>query len=155
MLYKRNVLIFVTVITLSLAGIALGRAIRQDLEPLDPESDAWGFAVLNYAKGPDETIISVQGRNLEPGEVYSVLLGDCDSYEWESIGCFTARKNGKGHLHVSRLWDVSETCVLVAQGDLQQGSMYEFADDGHVSVTMGRPTDAVKKKASRMGLRKS
>ena len=101
------------------------------------------------------TLARAVRQDLEPGEVYSVLLGDCESNEWESIGCFTAMKNGGGHLHVRHLWDVSEMCVLVAQGDLPQSSMYELADDGDVNVTMPPPTDVVKKKASRMGLRKS
>jgi len=101
MLSQRNIFILFGTVILCLAGNALARAVLQDLVCLDPDSDAGGFAVLNYATGANETNIIVQGRNLQAGEDYTVFLCDYDYVECESIGSFTAMTHGEGYLYVN------------------------------------------------------
>jgi len=162
MLRTRNVLVCLTAVTLGLAAAVPAEANRVELVPLG-DSEACGFAILNYARSADETIVNVQARNLKPEAVYTILLGDCGSdelNEWESIDSFTAKKNGKGHLLVKCDGDVSGRCIVIAAGALPPGAFYELGSDGEALVVMAdmeavRKTDAVKKKASRMGLRTS
>jgi hypothetical protein len=122
MLRKRNILICLTAVTLCLGGGAMGKAVEQELVCPDPESDAYGTAVLKYAKGADKTNINVQGRGLEPDATYTVLLCDCDYVECESIGSFTANKNGKGCLQVlavfrQRAWNMPPFIKRVAKAE--------------------------------------
>ena len=114
-------------------GIALGKANKVDLVATDG-SDASGFAILNYTEGADKTNIHVQGRNLEFGEVYTVLLCDCMSLECEPIGTLTAKKNGKANLEVSCPEDVSGMSIVVAEGDLPPGTVYLLTNMNDVTV---------------------
>ena len=133
MLRTRSLLICLTAVTFCLVGIALGKANKVDLVATD-DSDASGFAILNYTEGADKTNVNVQGRNLESGAVYTVLLCDRKSLECEPIGTLTAKTNGKAHLKVSCPGDVSEMCVAVADGDLPSGAVYLLTNMNGVTV---------------------
>jgi len=115
MVRTRNVLVCLTAITLCLAGIALGKAVKQDL--MNEDGDVLGNAVLNYAKGADKTEIQVNCQGLEEGTDYTVLLCPCDAGgeldDCIVLGSFTTGKNGKGHLHAREEGDVSDGCVVV------------------------------------------
>jgi len=108
MLRKKQVLMCLAAAVLCLAGIALAKAVKVELEPYPAaaplEPDASGHAVLNYAKGQDKTIVQVNCWGLMPAAEYTVYLNDGAFY---AIGTFTTRKNGSGNLHVSLDGDAS------------------------------------------------
>jgi hypothetical protein len=126
MLRERNVLIGVTAVTLCLTGITLARAVRQDLEPLDLESDASGFAILNYAKGPDKTEIQVNCSGLGPNTECIVLLCNFTDEETDYIelGTLTTNKEGKGTLHARVEGDASGWSVVVLGDDDASVQLY-------------------------------
>ena len=77
-MWKKSVVICITAIVLCVGGIALAKAVKLTLVPVDdsPDPDGSGRAVLNYAKGEDKTIIQVNCRGLTPGGEYGVNLAN-------------------------------------------------------------------------------
>ena len=115
MLHKRNILICLTAVSLCLTGIALGKAVKQEL--LGEGDQVLGKAILNYAEDADKTEIQVNCRGLEPETEYTVVLCEIDEQgnitDLMVIGSFTTNNKGKGHLHARLDGDVSDWCVLV------------------------------------------
>jgi hypothetical protein len=126
MLRTRNLVISLIAVTSCLAGMGLGKAVRQGLAPADLESGAGGHAILNYAKGADKTEIQVNCRGLEPETVYTVLIYD-DSQEagtYDFVGGFTTDKNGKGNWHGRVEGDVSGFSVAILGDDATTVQLY-------------------------------
>ena len=95
-------MICVGAIVICLAGVALAKAVKVDLEPYPTagpiEPGAFGKAVLNYAKGADETQIQINCWGLLAETTYKVYLKPAG---WELIGTFTTRRNGTGNFHIA------------------------------------------------------
>ena len=115
MLLRRNVLTCLAAVTVCLAAIALGKAVRQEL--LNEDADVVGRTNLNYAKGANRTECQINCWDMESETEYSVLLCEChddgavtDCFE---IGSLTTNKKGKGHLHASVEGDVSDRHVVI------------------------------------------
>ena len=105
MLRKQFILICLGVVVLSVAGIALAKAVKVELVPYGTaEPDASGHAILNYAKGADKTEVQVNCWRLTPNTNYTVYLKNGGFY---AVGDFTTRKNGSGNLHVRLMGDRS------------------------------------------------
>ncbi len=109
MLRKNRAIMCVATVVLCVATVALAKAVRVELKPYPEEAPAEpgasGYAVLNYAKGADKTVVEVNCRGLMAETEYKVYLEkDEDFYE---IGSFTTRRNGSGNLHVELETDVS------------------------------------------------
>jgi hypothetical protein len=86
------------------AGTAMAKAVRVDLGPFpadDPvEPDAWGRAVLNYAKGAQKTIVQVNVWGLMPNATYTLyLFAEGPGFH---IGAhFMTDEEGEGHIHLA------------------------------------------------------
>ncbi|HUW55931.1 MAG TPA: hypothetical protein VMZ92_04800 [Planctomycetota bacterium] len=102
MLRKNVIWICLVAFVLATAGIAFAKAVKLELKPYPEaapnEPGASGHAILNYSADDDVTQVQVNCWGLTPGTEYTV-------YVWQgggpvSIGTFTAKKRGQGHLHV-------------------------------------------------------
>ncbi|UCE17173.1 MAG: hypothetical protein JSV84_09725 [Gemmatimonadota bacterium] len=108
-MYKKFALIGLVIALV--AGIALAKAVKVDLVPyVDAdgnvlEPNAYGKAMLNYAKGADKTEVQVNCWDLVPNAMYTVYLNN--SGTWYSICTFTTDSNGEGHCHAKLAGDVS------------------------------------------------
>ena len=115
MLRRRNMLIWLAAVTVSLAGMAQAKAVKQEL--LGEDEQVLGKAKLNYAKGANKTEIQLNCRSLEPETEYTVLLFEFDDEgevaEWFELGSFTTNKKGKGKLHARVDGDVSERTIVI------------------------------------------
>lgn len=102
---KRLFLIGLAVLV-SLAGVAIAKAVKIDLlptaPPLDPDSGAYGQAVLNYAKGADKTEVQINAGGLTPGGTYHPGIFDSGGFPY-----VTAGPNGKINVHAKVPGDVS------------------------------------------------
>ena len=104
---SRRLFLLSVIVLVGLGGIAIAAAIKVDLVPAlippdDPDSGAYGQAVLKYVRGPDKTMIRINCGGLTPGEEYQVGL-----FYYGSLGNVTAGNNGKIALHVRIPGDVS------------------------------------------------
>lgn len=131
MLRKRNILICLAVVTFCLAGVAPGKAVKQQL--LGEDDQVLGKAKLNYAKGANKTEIQLNCRGLEPETEYIVWLFEFDDdgevTDWFELGRFTTNKKGKGKLHARVGGDKSDWCLVVGVID----------SDGYVVPQFGGP----------------
>ena len=129
MLLKRKVLICLAAVTICLSGIALAKAVKQEL--VNEDGEIIGKANLNYAKGANKTECQVNGWDLDTETEYIVLLCVCDDdgevTDCTEVGSFTTNKKGKGHLHASVEGDVSDWCVVFGVLD----------DSGYYVVPLG------------------
>ena len=90
MLRTRSLLICLTAVTLSLAGIALGKAVKQDL--VNENGDVIGKANINYAKGENKTEVQANCWDMDPETDYTVFLCECNEDEITDcieLGSFT------------------------------------------------------------------
>ena len=115
MLHKRRVLVCLAVATVCLAGIALAKAVKQEL--VNEDGEEIGQAILNYAKGANKTECQVNCWDMEPETEYTALVCECDDdgeiVDCIELGSFTTNKKGKGNLHASVEGDVSNWCVVL------------------------------------------
>ena len=106
---KNIILICLVAFVLATAGIAFAKAVKVALEPY-PEANpnepgASGHTILNYSADDDVTQVQVNCWGLTPGTEYTVYVWEND--EPVSIGTFTAKRRGQGHLHVEMEGDTS------------------------------------------------
>jgi hypothetical protein len=139
MLRKRNILICLTAVSLCLTGIALGKAVKQEL--VNENDEVIGNAILNYAKGADKTEIQVNCHGLEPETEYLIVLYQIDEQgniaDPMVIGSFITNKKGKGQLHARVQGDASERSVMLgAVGP--DGLVTPCAGDGCVDPDVWR-----------------
>ena len=119
MLRKKNLLICLAAVVLCVAGIALAKAVKLDLQnppglPAgDPDTGATGRAVLNYAKGADKTELQFNCQGLTPGDTY--IVGTLTSGPLP--GTYTALPNGKLAVHARITGDMSGERVGVRRED--------------------------------------
>jgi len=92
--------------------LAFAAAIKVDLLAYPGTGYGSGQAILNYAKGADKTEIQVNCWGLDPGEWYTVRIGPLTP-RWKSLGTFTAKKNGEGHIHARLSGDWSSNYIAV------------------------------------------
>ena len=113
MLRRKRLLICIALVTVSLAGVALGKAVKQEL--VNEDGEVMGKAKLNYAKGADKTEIQINCRGLQPETDYFVWLCQCDGDDVDCIelGSFTTNKKGRAKLHTRLDGDASDWCVVV------------------------------------------
>jgi hypothetical protein len=111
-----------------LGGIALAKAVKVDLLPYGSlEPFASGQAVLNYAKGADNTEVQVNCWDLTPGTEYTVYLRDGG---WYSIGTFVTRRNGSGNLHVRLPGDVSGNLSVAVNNTVLNATVLIYPPPG-------------------------
>ena len=119
MLRKKNLLICLAAVVLCVAGIALAKAVKVDLQnpaglPADDQdAGATGRAVLNYAKGADKTEVQFNCQGLTPGATY--VIGIVDVGIFPGTGTYTPLPNGKLMVHAAVSGDVSAEHVGVAR----------------------------------------
>ena len=133
MLRTRNVLICSAAVALCLVGIALAKAVHQEL--VEADGNTIGKASLNYAKGANKTEIQVDCWDLDPQTEYLLLLCECDGGQVADcfeLGSLTTNKQSKGHLHARVGGDYSDWCVVI--GIAVEG------DDGTVVTPCGYDT---------------
>ena len=100
-MYKKFALIALVIALV--VGVALAKAVKKDLVPYVNadgtviEPNAYGQAMLNYAKGADKTEVQVNCWDLVSNTMYTVYLNN--SGVWHSICTFTTDANGEGHCH--------------------------------------------------------
>jgi len=97
------------------AGMLMAKAVKLNLKPWDGdggnyEPNAYGQAILNYAKGADKTEIQVNCWGLKPNTEYFVWL---ETSGWMNIGKFVTLKNGSGQFHYKAEGDVSLSQVTI------------------------------------------
>ena len=119
MLRKRNALIYIAAVTLSLSGVALAKAVKVELVVMDLGSSGGGEAILNYAKGTDKTEIQVNCKGMEPNAEHIVWICDWtdEKSDYIELGTLTTNKKGKGVLHARVKGDISERSVVVLGDD--------------------------------------
>ena len=110
-MWKKSIVICIAAIVLCVGGIALAKAVKLNLVPVEgsPDLDGSGRAVLNYAKGEDKTIIQVNCWGLTPGDEYGVNLANGKG----PVGRVVAKKNGTITVHGEQEGDQSGCIVRV------------------------------------------
>ena len=115
MLRKKALLICLAAVVLCVAGIALAKAVKVDLQnpaalPADdPDAGATGRAVLNYAKGADKTVVQINCQGLSPGATYVAGIIGGGRFPDKYI----ALPNGKLVIHATMTGDISGKRVVV------------------------------------------
>jgi hypothetical protein len=104
----------------------LAGLVTQDLASEDGQ--AVGKGLLHYDENMNETDIELNCWGLQPGD-YTVLLCDCEFLECNPIGTLIPGQNGNAHLKVSHPENVSEMCLLVAEGHLASDKIYTLTSD--------------------------
>ena len=110
-MWKKNIVICIMAIVLCVGGIALAKAVKLNLVPVNhsPDPDGFGRAVLNYAEGEDKTIIQVNCWGLTPGNGYGVNLAN----GMGSAGGAVASANGTITIHGEQEGDQSGCIVRI------------------------------------------
>jgi len=103
---RKRLLVISLAVIVAFAGVAIAKAVKTELLPqapaLDPDSGAYGQAVLNYAKGADKTEVQINAGGLTPGETYWPGL-----FGYGGFDVVTAGPNGKINVHAEVPGDVS------------------------------------------------
>ena len=98
MLRKKNILICLAAVVLCVAGIALAKAVKADLNPIGVDPGG-GFVVFNNTSGPENVQVQMSLKGALPNTDYDVIVhvGGPDTY----VATITTNAKGNANFHYS------------------------------------------------------
>jgi len=98
MLRKKALLICLAAVVLCVAGIALAKAVKADLNPIGADPGG-GFVVFNNTSGPENVQVQMSLKGALPNTDYDVIVhvGGSDTY----VATITTNAKGNANFHYS------------------------------------------------------
>lgn len=98
MLRKKNVLICLAAVVLCVAGVALAKAVKVELNPIGDDLGG-GFVIFNDTSGPENVQVQMSLKGALPKTDYDVIVhvGGPDTY----VATITTNAKGNANFHYS------------------------------------------------------
>ena len=98
MLKKKNVLICLAAVVLCVAGVALAKAVKVELNPIGDDPGG-GFVIFNDTSGPENVQVQMSLKGALPKTDYDVIVhvGGPDTY----VATITTNAKGNANFHYS------------------------------------------------------
>ena len=98
MLRKKALLICLAAVVLCVAGVALAKAVKVDLNPIGVDPGG-GFVVFNNTSGPENVQVQMSLKGALPNTDYDVIVhvGGPDTY----VATITTNAKGNANFHYS------------------------------------------------------